>query len=205
VDVSPIVAVALCIKPRGLLTADQATKVDTMKKDWPEFATMRGLAMRFRGLLSASKLGSRLRDAQKRAQQRRKAAASAVIDAETNLEKLLVEAEAAQQTVLSKRAELMALAGPLPNSSEKRKGIDSFLSRVSGRRTNMRRTRAANPAPGPVMPYFPGPGGRFHATRRSTPALAQSSAAGASYFNLISTERNGGDRNRAGYSISASI
>lgn len=67
-SISPMVAAALCVKQRGLLTADQATKVDEMKKDWPEFATMRRLAMRFRGLLkskSAGKLGAWLRDAQK--------------------------------------------------------------------------------------------------------------------------------------------
>lgn len=67
-SISPIVAAALCIKPRGLLTANQATKVDAMKKDWPEFATMRRLAMRFRGMLkskSVGKLGAWLRDAQK--------------------------------------------------------------------------------------------------------------------------------------------
>ncbi|MEK8091019.1 ISL3 family transposase [Methylocystis sp. IM3] len=66
-SISPIVAAALCIKPRGLLTVNQAAKVDAMKKDWPEFATMRRLAMRFRGLIkskSATKLGSWLRDAQ---------------------------------------------------------------------------------------------------------------------------------------------
>jgi transposase len=67
-SISPIVAAALCIKPRGLLTVNQAAKVESMKEDWPEFATMRRLAMRFRGLLkskSASKLGAWLRDAQK--------------------------------------------------------------------------------------------------------------------------------------------
>jgi hypothetical protein len=49
--VPPIVASALCIKPRGLLTAAQLEKVDTLKATITEFATMRGLAMRFRGLL----------------------------------------------------------------------------------------------------------------------------------------------------------
>ena len=69
-SISPIVAAALCIKPRELLTANQAAKVDAMKKDWPEFATMRQLAMRFRGMLkskSVSKLGGWLKDAQKSA------------------------------------------------------------------------------------------------------------------------------------------
>ena len=67
-SISPIVAAALCIKPRGMLTANQAAKVDALKKDWPEFATMRRLAMRFRGMLkskSVAKLGSWLKDAQK--------------------------------------------------------------------------------------------------------------------------------------------
>jgi len=49
--VSPIVAAALCIKPRGLLTEPQAAKVDAFKSMSAEFATMRGLAMRFRGIL----------------------------------------------------------------------------------------------------------------------------------------------------------
>ena len=67
-SISPIVAAALCIKPRGLLTANQAAKVDAMKKDWPEFSAMRRLAMRFRGMLkskSVGKLGVWLKDAQK--------------------------------------------------------------------------------------------------------------------------------------------
>jgi transposase len=67
-SISPIVAAALCIKPRGLLMANQAAKIDAMKKDWPEFAAMRRLAMRFRGMLkskSAGKLGVWLKDAQK--------------------------------------------------------------------------------------------------------------------------------------------
>jgi transposase len=48
-------------------TANQAAKVDAMKGDWPEFCTMRRLAMRFRGMLkskSVSKLGVWLKDAQ---------------------------------------------------------------------------------------------------------------------------------------------
>ena len=49
--VSPIVAAALCIKPRGLLTEPQAAKVNAFKTMSAEFATMRGLAMRFRGIL----------------------------------------------------------------------------------------------------------------------------------------------------------
>ena len=49
--VSPIVAAALCVKPRGLLTDAQAAKVDAFKAISPAFATMRALAMRFRGIL----------------------------------------------------------------------------------------------------------------------------------------------------------
>ena len=67
-SISPIVAAALCIKPRGLLTANQTAKVDAMKESWPEFAAMRRLAMRFRGMLkskSVGKLGVWLKDAQK--------------------------------------------------------------------------------------------------------------------------------------------
>src|SRR5208283_5942443 len=44
-SIYPIVAAALCIKPRGLLTANQTAKVDAMKESWPEFAAMRRLAM----------------------------------------------------------------------------------------------------------------------------------------------------------------
>jgi transposase len=49
--ISPIVAAALCIKPRGLLTLRQSEKVDVLKQALPIFACMRSLAMRFRGLL----------------------------------------------------------------------------------------------------------------------------------------------------------
>jgi hypothetical protein len=52
--ISPIVAAALCIKPRGLLTRRQAKKVDVLKQTLPIFACMRSLAMRFRGLLRGS-------------------------------------------------------------------------------------------------------------------------------------------------------
>jgi transposase len=64
--ISPIVAAALCVKPRGLLTANQAAKVDALKSEWPEFAAMRRLAMRFRGILrskNVAKLGVWLKDA----------------------------------------------------------------------------------------------------------------------------------------------
>jgi transposase len=52
--VPPIVASALCIKPRGLLTSAQAEKVDSLKAASTEFAVMPALAMRFRGLLKGS-------------------------------------------------------------------------------------------------------------------------------------------------------
>jgi Transposase len=52
--VPPIVAAALCIKPRGLLTEAQAAKVDRLKETSSDFATMRQLAMRFRGILKGS-------------------------------------------------------------------------------------------------------------------------------------------------------
>ena len=49
--ISPVIAAALCIKPRGKLTPDQARKVDALKAGSPAFATMRSLAMRFNGIL----------------------------------------------------------------------------------------------------------------------------------------------------------
>jgi hypothetical protein len=52
--ISPIVAAALCRKPRGLLTFHQAEKVDILKQTLPIFACMRSLAMRFRALLRGS-------------------------------------------------------------------------------------------------------------------------------------------------------
>ncbi|WP_436118893.1 transposase [Phyllobacterium sp. LjRoot231] len=57
----PCVAAALCVKPRGLLTADQAAKVDALKKASRDFAVMRTLAMRFQGNLR-SKDVSKLED-----------------------------------------------------------------------------------------------------------------------------------------------
>lgn len=53
----PNVAAALCMKPRGLLTAPQADKVDRLKIASTEFATMRQLAMRFRGILRNGDIG----------------------------------------------------------------------------------------------------------------------------------------------------
>ncbi|SCB24003.1 Transposase [Rhizobium miluonense] len=49
--ISSVVAAALCIKPRGLLTDRQARKVDALKNGSAAFATMRSLAMRFNGIL----------------------------------------------------------------------------------------------------------------------------------------------------------
>jgi hypothetical protein len=49
--VSSRVAAALLLKPRPLLTAAQARKVDSLKKSCPAFALMRSLAMQFRGIL----------------------------------------------------------------------------------------------------------------------------------------------------------
>ena len=56
--ISPIVAAALCVKPRGLLTSAQAAKVDVMKSEWPDFAAMRRLAMRFRGMVRSKNTGN---------------------------------------------------------------------------------------------------------------------------------------------------
>ena len=55
--IPPNVAAALCLKPRGLLTAPQADKVDRLKIASTEFATMRQLAMRFRGILRSGDIG----------------------------------------------------------------------------------------------------------------------------------------------------
>lgn len=55
--ISPIVAASLCIKPRATFAAGQAAKVDALKVASPEFAVMRALAMRFRGLLRGSDIG----------------------------------------------------------------------------------------------------------------------------------------------------
>ena len=51
--ISSMVAAALCMKPRGKLTACQARKVDALKQGSAAFAEMRALAMRFRGILRA--------------------------------------------------------------------------------------------------------------------------------------------------------
>lgn len=49
--ISPLTAAALCVKPRGAMTARQIVNVDVLKAASAEFTTMRALAMRFRGLL----------------------------------------------------------------------------------------------------------------------------------------------------------
>lgn len=49
--ISSVVAAALCIKPRGLLTDRQARKVNALKQGSRAFAMMRGLGMRFIGIL----------------------------------------------------------------------------------------------------------------------------------------------------------
>ena len=62
--ISPVVAAALCLKPRSLLS--QAKRVDALKQGWPEFASMRSLAMSFRGIFRSrdpGKLDSWIDDA----------------------------------------------------------------------------------------------------------------------------------------------
>jgi hypothetical protein len=54
--ISPIVASALCVKPRGLLTSYQAAKVDVLKSEWPDFAAMRQLGLRFRAFFEVKTL-----------------------------------------------------------------------------------------------------------------------------------------------------
>src|ERR1700733_10979089 len=49
--ISPLTAAALCVKPRGQMTARQVATVDALKAASAEFTAMRRLAMRFRGLL----------------------------------------------------------------------------------------------------------------------------------------------------------
>ena len=64
--ISPLTAAALCVKPRGQMTPRQIVNVDVLKAASPEFTTMRGLAMRFRGLFrgrSVEKLDIWLADA----------------------------------------------------------------------------------------------------------------------------------------------
>jgi hypothetical protein len=64
--ISPIVAAALCVKPRRSLSGAQAAKVDVLKGECPDFSAMRRLATRFRGILrskNAGKLGVWLKGA----------------------------------------------------------------------------------------------------------------------------------------------
>jgi hypothetical protein len=49
--ISCVVGAALCIKPRGLLTAPQVEKVDLLKCSSSDFATMRQFVMRFCDIL----------------------------------------------------------------------------------------------------------------------------------------------------------
>jgi transposase len=53
--ISPVLAAALCIKPRGNLTLEQARKIEALKAGSPAFTTMRRLAMRFKGILHGRK------------------------------------------------------------------------------------------------------------------------------------------------------
>jgi transposase len=49
--ISPLTTAALCVKPRGQMTARQVANVDALKAASADFTAMRRLAMRFRGLL----------------------------------------------------------------------------------------------------------------------------------------------------------
>ncbi len=64
--ISLIVAAALCVKPRGMLTESQKAKVAVLKSSLPSSAATRALAMRFRGMMRSGKadgLEAWLRDA----------------------------------------------------------------------------------------------------------------------------------------------
>ncbi|HEY4042519.1 MAG TPA: ISL3 family transposase [Rhodopila sp.] len=64
--ISSLTAAALCVKPRGEMTPRQKVTVDVLKAASAEFTAMRGLAMRFAGLLRGGdieKLDVWLRDA----------------------------------------------------------------------------------------------------------------------------------------------
>ncbi len=50
-QISAPTAAALCVKPRGQMSARQIANLDALKAASPEFTTMRKLAMRFQGLL----------------------------------------------------------------------------------------------------------------------------------------------------------
>jgi transposase len=55
--ISSLTAAALCVKPRGEMTPRQIVNVDGLKAASAEFTTMRGLAMRFAGLLRGGDIG----------------------------------------------------------------------------------------------------------------------------------------------------
>jgi len=54
--ISPLTAAALCVKPRGQMTPRQICIVDALKAESKDFAVMRQLAMRFRGLFRGGSL-----------------------------------------------------------------------------------------------------------------------------------------------------
>ena len=65
-DLPPWAASFLCMKPRGQLTQRDAENVAKLSSSAPGFATMRKLAMRFRGILKGrnpDKLDAWLEDA----------------------------------------------------------------------------------------------------------------------------------------------
>ena len=49
--ISPLIAARLRVQPRAMLTTHQVAQIGALKTASPEFAVMRSLAMRFRGLL----------------------------------------------------------------------------------------------------------------------------------------------------------
>jgi hypothetical protein len=57
-QISPQVAAALCLKPTPMLTPRQVLKVKALKQASPSFVVMRGLVMRFRGLLRRKNLAN---------------------------------------------------------------------------------------------------------------------------------------------------
>lgn len=54
--ISPLTAAALCVKPRGQMTPRQICIVDALNTESKDFAMMRQLAMRFRGLFRGGSL-----------------------------------------------------------------------------------------------------------------------------------------------------
>jgi hypothetical protein len=55
--ISSLTAAALCVEPRGEMTPRQIVNVDVLKAASEEFTTLRGLAMRFAGLLRGGDIG----------------------------------------------------------------------------------------------------------------------------------------------------